>query len=193
MSKRNIKIKDASEQDPAAPCGEDQPANAQAPRSGEVEQDAEPATDPQTDLEAELAKLNERLLRVSADYQNYVRRSQQNVTDARDQQLMQVARALITVLDHFDRAIEVDLETANSESVLDGMKIVRNELLATLDRFGVQRLEVSAGDAFDPTRHEALMRQSAEGIESSHVVTQLQPGYMLGDKTLRAAQVSVAE
>jgi len=113
MSKRKIKIKDTSEQAPEAPCGEGQPANAQAPCGGEVEQDAgsaKPATDQQADLEAELAQLNERLLRVSADYQNYVRRSQQNVTDARDQQLMQVARALVTVLDHFDRAIEVDLK-----------------------------------------------------------------------------------
>ena len=196
MSKRKIKIEDAAEQDPTAPCGDDQPDNTQAPRDDEIEQDAESTestTDPQTDLETEMAQLNERLLRVSADYQNYVRRSQQNVTDARDQQLMQVARALVTVLDHFDRALEVDLETASAESVLDGMKIVRNELLATLDRFGVQRLEVHPGDAFDPTRHEALMRQPAEGIESSHVVAQLQPGYMLGDKTLRAAQVSVAE
>ena len=144
-------------------------------------------------LRGELDQVNQRLLRVSADYQNFVRRAQQNLADARRQQVMDIAKALVTVLDHFDRALEVDVENTAAQSLLDGVQIVRDELLRTLEQFGVARLEVNAGDPFDPNRHEALMRQAAEGVEADHVVAQLQPGYILDDKTLRPAQVSVAE
>ena len=71
--------------------------------------------------------------------------------------------------------------------------IVRDELLKALSRFGVKRLEVAAGELFDPTRHEAMMRQASDEIDSNHVTSQLQPGYTLGDKTIRPAKVSVAE
>ena len=144
-------------------------------------------------LQKELGKVNARLLRVSADYQNYVRRSHQNVTNARDEQMIGVAKALVTVLDQFDRAIEVNCDETTTMSLLEGVKIVRDELLHALERFGVERLEVKCGEEFDPTRHEALMRQSAEDMDANHVVAQLQPGYLLGDKTIRPAQVSVAE
>ena len=160
--------------------------------------DAEATTDatPEQRLEAvqaELDELNARFFRVSADYQNYVRRAQQNVGDARAQQLMDVARALLGVLDNFDRALEVDPEATAAGAVLEGMQIVHDELLKKLEQFGVERVEVCAGDEFDPNRHEALLRQSVEGIEPNHVVAQLQPGYVLGDKVIRPAKVSVGE
>ena len=149
--------------------------------------------DPFTSLQKDRDEVHARLLRVSADYQNYVRRSGQNISAARDQMLMDMAKALITVMDHFDRALEVDIESTSAQNLLDGMQIVRDELLRALERFGIQRLNVRTGDVFDPTRHEALMRQATEGVETDCVAAQLQPGYTLGDKTVRPAQVTVAE
>lgn len=143
-------------------------------------------------LQKKYNELHERLLRVSADYQNYVRRSVQNIATAKDQQLIDIAKGLITVLDHLDRALEADPQKTTSESLLEGVQIVREELLKALEQFGVKRLNVDMGEPFDPTCHEALMRQGAEGIESNHVVSQIQPGYMLNEKTLRAAKVTVS-
>ena len=157
---------------------------------------SDPPMSDQEQIEAlrdEVEQLNNRWLRVSADYQNFVRRSHQNLMDARQQQTMDMAKALVTVLDHFDLALEVDLESTSTLTLMDGVKIVRDELLRTLERFGVVRIEVNSGDEFDPTRHEALMRQSADGVGANQVVAQLQPGYVLDDKTLRPAQVSVSE
>ena len=144
-------------------------------------------------LRDELEQANQRLLRVSADYQNFVRRAQQNLTDACQQQVMDMTKALVTVLDHFDRTLEVDVENIAGQSLLEGVQIVRDELLRTFEQFGVVRLEVNVGDVFDPNRHEALMRQAGEVVEANHVVAQLQPGYILNEKTLRPAQVSIAE
>lgn len=174
----------------------------EAAAEGATQEPAAPQADQQQPLTPEqeiqnqrdeLEQVNQRLLRVSADYQNFVRRAQQNLADARRQQVMDMAKALVTVLDHFDRALEVDVEDIAAQGLLDGMQIVRDELLRTLEQFGVARLEVNAGDAFDPNRHEALMRQADADVEANHVVAQLQPGYMLNGRTLRPAQVSVAE
>ncbi len=144
-------------------------------------------------LQRERDELESKLLRAMADYQNYARRAEQNVVAAREQQLMAVAKSLITVLDHFDRALEVDPEKTSTRDLLKGVTIVRDELMRALQSFGIERLDVQSGEPFDPNRHEALMRQPSEEVESNHVTSQFQPGYQLKDKTIRPAQVSVAE
>lgn len=144
-------------------------------------------------LEQEISELNSRLLRAHADYQNAVRRGQLNVTEARQQQIRDVALPLVSVIDHFDRAMEVDVESVSAASVLQGVQIVRDELLRSLEGFGVKRIEAEVGAEFDPHLHEALMQQPSEEIPSQHIVTELQPGYRLGERTLRPAKVIVAQ
>lgn len=143
-------------------------------------------------VQAERDELESKLLRVSADYQNFARRAQQNVESAVEQKLMDIARGLATVLDHFDRALEGQ-DQGEAAGVLQGVTMVHDELLSTLKRFGVERMDVEPGTEFDPNQHEALMRQPSDEIESNHVTMQMQPGYMLGDKVIRPAQVGVAE
>jgi len=144
-------------------------------------------------LRAERDELEARLLRVSADYQNFVRRSTQNTTDACRQQLMQLIKALLTPLDQFDHALAIDTEKTTTEDFIGGVRIVRDELLKVLEQFGIKRVEVKAGDEFDPVCHEALQRIPTEGIESGAVARQLQPAYLLDDKMLRPAKVIVAQ
>ena len=143
-------------------------------------------------LQAERDELESKLLRVSADYQNFARRAQQNVDSAVQQKIMDIARGLVTVMDHFDRALHGHNKD-EADGVLQGVFMVHDELMSTLNRFGIERLDVEPGTEFDPNRHEALMRQPAEGIESNHVTMQMQSGYVLGEKVIRPAQVGVAE
>lgn len=143
-------------------------------------------------LQTERDELESKLLRVSADYQNFARRAQQNVESAVEQKLMDVARGLVVVMDHFDRALEGQSKD-EATGVLQGVMMVHDELLSTLNRFGVERLDVEPGTEFDPNRHEALLRQPSDEIESNHVTMQMQPGYVLGAKVIRPAQVGVAE
>jgi molecular chaperone GrpE len=143
-------------------------------------------------LQTERDELESKLLRVSADYQNFARRAQQNVDSAVEQKIMDMARGLATVMDHFDRALEGHNKD-EAEGVLQGVFMVHDELLATLNRFGIERLDVQPGTEFDPNRHEALMRQPSDEIDSNHVTMQMQPGYVLGEKVIRPAQVGVAE
>lgn len=150
------------------------------------------AQDPLSKLQAERDELESKLLRVSADYQNFVRRAQQNTQAAAEQKLVDIARGLVTVLDHFDRALDVDTQ-GEPAGLVQGVTMVRDELLATLKRFGIERVEVKPGDEFDPNRHEALMRQPSDDVQSNHITMQMQPGYVLGEKVIRPAQVGVAE
>ncbi len=144
-------------------------------------------------LQTKNDELEQRILRVSADYQNYARRAQQNVENAQRQKLLDIARGLVATLDHFDRALGVDPESTTVSDLFGGVSSIRDELLKALQSFGIQRLDVEAGEEFDPNRHEALMRQPSQDIDSNHIVMQLQPGYLVGDRVVRAAQVAVAE
>lgn len=149
--------------------------------------------DPLAACQTERDGFEQRLLRVSADYQNYVRRSEQNLQNTHQQALIGMAKAMLTPLDHFEHALDVDPTTTTAEALLQGVQIVRDELVKALDQFGVQRLDVSPGDEFDPNRHEALVRQPAPGIEDGRIAAQLQPGYTLGQTTLRPAKVAIAQ
>ena len=167
----------------------DQPDNVtEAPESAGSATDDAAAV-----LQRERNEFESKYLRTMADYQNLARRAQQNEVVAREQAIMQMARQLVTVLDHFDHALVVDPEKTAAGDVLKGVVIVRDELLRALQQFGVSRLDVQPGEPFDPNRHEAMMRQPHDEMETDQVIMQLQPGYVLAGKTLRPAKVSVAE
>ncbi len=141
----------------------------------------------------EMDDLRNQLLRSAADYQNMVRRCQQNIAEARDQAVFDLAKSLVNVIDHFDRALAVDLEKTSAQSLLEGMTMVRDEFLKALEKFGIHRIQVQPGDEFDPKLHQALLQQPAEGIPANHVAVQLEPGYAMGSRTVRPAKVAVAK
>jgi len=169
---------------------QDQQTPDQAPENATAGQQP---VDEVNKLKADLEEANQRILRISADYQNFVRRSQANVETARQQQLMDVARSLLNVLDHFDRALEVDVQKVSAESLQQGVQIVRDELLSTLERFNIRVQAITPGDEFVPGKHEAIMQQEVEGMEPGKVAMVLQKGYELGDIALRPAKVSVSK
>jgi molecular chaperone GrpE len=146
-----------------------------------------------TVLRRERDEFESKYLRAAADMQNYMRRTGQNMIHAQQDQLRSIGGSLVVVLDHFDNALQVDPKKTDAADVLKGVRIVRDELLTALERFGIRRLDVAEGEEFDPNRHEAVMRQVKDGVESDHVVMQVQPGYMLDDMTLRPAKVTIAE
>ncbi len=164
-----------------------------APPPNGTGQTQSPAEQELARLADERDQLHQRLMRVSADYQNYVRRAQQNAEQVRDQTTADLVKALLTVLDHFDHALGAgEKEEVSARDLLTGVRMVRDELLKTLESFGVERVDVRPGEPFNPNRHNAMMQQEAEGIESQHVVSQMQPGYSLGNRVIRPAKVAVA-
>jgi molecular chaperone GrpE len=185
---RNDKAADRNDQ--PQPPEEEQ---AQSELEAEANTDAGPEDDALAALEKQHAALNDKYLRLAADYQNFQRRSQQNVAQAREMQAMSIARDLLSVLDHFDNALAVDPEKSTASDLFKGVTIVRDELLRTLASHGIERIEAEPGEEFDPNRHEALMHQASEEHESGSVAQQLQPGYVMQGKTLRPVKVAVVQ
>ncbi|HEX2836835.1 MAG TPA: nucleotide exchange factor GrpE [Phycisphaerales bacterium] len=147
-------------------------------------------------MEAELEAAKGRAVRVMADFQNFQRRAAQNEQTARQSGVSAVATSVVGVIDHFDMALTQDPAKASAQQIIDGVKVIREELLRSLTRHGVTLIQPQANDEFHPGQHEAIMQQPADGVEPGRIVACFQTGYALqeGDtqRILRPAKVSVA-
>jgi molecular chaperone GrpE len=140
-------------------------------------------------LEREIADLKEARLRALADLQNTARRGVENEGRARSQGVMGAARAIFPVLDHVDLALQQKGLTA--EQAAQALAMLREELARSLEKVGVERIDPKVGEAFDPGVHEAVMKQTVEGVEPGCVSMAFQSGYRLGESVLRPAKVAV--
>lgn len=169
---------------------------AEAPESPEAAE-AEGTEQRLVELEEELARFrdeaqdaNDRALRILAEFDTYRRRNEKERATAADRAAADVLRELLEVADNFDRALE-HIDDDVPESFVDGMRLVARSLHDILDRRGIERME-SIGKEFDPEFHEALSSLPDGEAEPNTVLSEVQPGYLLGDKVLRPAKVIVA-
>jgi len=162
--------------------------------SGEMEQIelSEEAARFVEELRSELDEAIGARQRALADFANYQRRAIENESRAVHRGVVQVIRAIIPVLDHFDLALHQDPAKLTTEKLMHGVQIVREELTKALEQQNVRTIAPGKGDEFDPQQHEAMMRQEAEGVKPGHIVSALQPGYAIGEMVIRPAKVIVA-
>ncbi|MFM1868236.1 MAG: protein GrpE [Planctomycetota bacterium] len=131
-------------------------------------------------------------LRAQADFANFQRRSIENEARARTGGLVQMTRALMPVLDHFDLALAQDHSKLTVEQMAKSIEMTRTELQKALEQNGIARIDPTPGTPFDPMQHDAVMRQPAEGIAPGCVSMRFQTGWRLGESVLRPAKVAVA-
>ena len=166
------------------------PAGPEAPEA-EVEVSEEAATVIEQ-MQAELVEVVEARKRALADFANYQRRAAENEGRALRSGAADVVRSLLGVLDHFDLALGQDAKQITVEQLVDGVRMVHDDLVKALARHGVKRIQPAEGDEFDPNQHEAMLHQPSDEVEPNHIVSVLQPGYTIGDLVLRPAKVAVA-
>ena len=147
-------------------------------------------------LEAANASLRERLLRALAEVENTRRRAERSVADAREYGVFDFAAELLPVADNLQRAVasaedRID-QTPADAALLEGVRATQRQLLATLGRFGVSRIE-ALGASFDPNFHEAMAEVDDDSSRPRSVVKVLEEGYRIHDRLLRAARVAVAK
>lgn len=135
--------------------------------------------------------LQERLLRMAADHQNFQRRASGNEREARTSATQGVVQSLIPLLDTFEMALTQDPDKVSAQTVLDGVKMLRDEFMRMLSGYGVTPINPSVGDEFNPAEHAAMMQQSADGIEPGHISMSMGIGFKLGDRVVRPAKVAV--
>jgi molecular chaperone GrpE len=149
-------------------------------------------------LEAERTDLKDKLLRLMADMENLRRRTAREIADARSYAVTNFARDMLNVADNVRRAIESvpDDERASAEGsfkgLIDGIDLTERDLLKTLERHGVKKLEPE-GQKFDPNIHQAMFEVPNPDVPNGTVVQVVQSGYVIGDRVLRPALVGVAK
>ena len=164
----------------------------QAEREGGEAEDGE-ATEPEA-LRGELAALQERMVRLQADFDNFRRRALKEREEAHQYGHENLVKDLLASVDNLDRAIEHARKSdgGDFESMLQGVELVQRELIGALANHGVS--EIEAGNvAFDPNVHEAMAQREDDSVPMNTVIEVFQKGYRLRDRLLRPARVVVSK
>jgi molecular chaperone GrpE len=141
----------------------------------------------------EAAEANDKYLRAAADFDNYRKRMQRDLTDFRKYANEQMALELLTVADHLGLALKHAAESGETvQGLREGVELVYKQLCDVLEKFGVTRFSAE-GEPFDPAKHEALMQVAAADVPENTVVQVLQDGYLYHDRVLRHAKVGVSK
>jgi molecular chaperone GrpE len=140
--------------------------------------------------ESAAAPVDDRLLRLAADFENYKKRAarerQEYVAFANERLL----RELLPILDDLERALDAAEEHQEAQ-LEEGVRLVHRSLASLLERQGVK--EISTDGKFDPHVHEALLAQPSDEADQGDVLDVIQKGYKIGDRVVRPARVIVAE
>jgi len=188
------------EQTPA----EDAAAEIEAEASAETQGDAsavEGAGSEVGALEERLAALEqdkkdtyERLLRATADLDNFRKRSRRELDDAKVESRARVLRDILPVIDNLERAVSHAETTATegTQGIIDGVKLVMRQFEQALTKNEVKPVDAE-GQAFDPNIHEAMSQIPTPDAAPGTVIQVLQKGYMIGERLLRPALVVVAK
>ena len=142
--------------------------------------------------QADVDLLNDRLLRLQADFENFRKRMLREKNDLyrlANQDLMQ---ELMPVLDHLELALAATGEGPSADAAfLHGVRLVWEQLLSALGKFGLSPIDAE-GVEFDPNLHEAISHLPSHAVPENGVISQLRRGYRLGERLLRPAQVVVS-
>lgn len=144
-----------------------------------------------TQTQKEAKDMFDRLMRVSADFENYKKRVSREKDDAIKFGNEKAFKEVIPVVDNLRRALQAAPTDEASRLFLDGVKLVSRQLEDALGRFGVVGFD-SFGAPFDPARHEAVGSRPDAAIPAQHVAEEYQRGFMLHDRLLRPALVIVS-
>ncbi len=166
-------------------------------RAPEPDQTQTGAPDELSGLKAEVAELKDRLLRALAESENTRRRSEREKTDASLYAVTKFARDMLAVADNLGRALEAFPPDARANAsaqikgVLEGIEATQRNLQSTLERHGVRMIDAT-GARFDPNLHQAIAEVPGDGKPAGAIVSVVQTGYVIGDRLLRPAMVTVA-
>ncbi|MCO5053391.1 MAG: nucleotide exchange factor GrpE [Verrucomicrobiae bacterium] len=180
------------------PSATETPSAAPIPPAGASAPETAPLTPEQlADLEARAAKAQEhwdRLLRATADFENFKKRAQREKQEAIRYANESLLEKIMPILDAFEKATSA-AQTAGPgdlKALREGVAMIHAQLKNTLTEAGLEEVD-AAGKPFDPTVHEAISQQDSETVADGHVLQQLRKGYKLRERLLRPAMVIVAK
>ncbi|XP_062222793.1 uncharacterized protein LOC133921783 isoform X2 [Phragmites australis] len=145
-----------------------------------------------TVLDAELATQRERILRISADFDNFRKRTESEKLNMMTNVQGEVVESLLPVLDNFERAkTQIKVETEEQKKINNSYQSIYKQFIEILNSLGVEGVE-TVGKPFDPMLHEAIMREESVEYEEGIIIQEFRKGFKLGERLLRPAMVKVS-
>lgn len=159
-------------------------------------QNAEEAAIPEVEnplekAEKELAEVQNKLLYLQADYQNYRRRMIKELADARQVGIIGTLDPFLRVADFLGMADTAAKQSDNIDAIRQGLAMILNEFNKAFEDLGVKKLD-SIGKPFDPDKQEAVMQEASDTVPEGMVIKEWCPAYMMGERCIRAAKVVVS-
>ena len=139
-----------------------------------------------------LQESEEKVLRLAADFENSKKRLEREREISLKYAEENILKELLPGIDNIERAMDQGQEAHNMESLLHGVELTRDGLLATLEKYGVKAID-SIGQPFDPNIHEALAMEETDAMEPNMVLREFQKGYVYRDRLLRPSKVVVSK
>jgi molecular chaperone GrpE len=143
------------------------------------------------ELEKEVNANYDRFLRVTADFDNYKKRTLREMSDLRKYANENILKDMLSVADNLQRAVESGLKDDSSkDKLLEGVQITLKDVLQMLEKYGVKEFD-SKGEFFNPAFHQAMMQEQTDKYPDNTILNELQKGYTIHDRLLRPAMVVV--
>ena len=130
-------------------------------------------------------------MRLQAEMEILRNRTTREMNEERRYACLSVMRDLLPVIDNIDRAIEASGQTDEAASLLEGFKLVRQQLVSLLEQHNCKRIE-DVGHPFDPQYHEAILQQPSEEQPNGHILMVTEVGYLLHDRVVRPSKVIIS-
>ncbi len=163
-----------------------------ASKKGNVSKKAKPKKEGIKELRAQLESEKDRVLRLSAEIENYQKRKQRELDDFKKFANETVFKQFLGVVDNLERAIQSSKETSDENGLISGVELTHKEILRLFETFAVKTVEAE-NKPFDPNFHQAVTQEETDKVPENTVTTVLQKGYLLHDRLIRPSMVVVSK
>ena len=143
------------------------------------------------DYEAIIKDLNDKYLRLAAEFENYKKRTAREFAELVKSANKELLLELLPTIDHFALALEAEANHNNPDALKKGLELIEKDMREFLSKMAVEEIE-TVGKEFDPSIHEAVMQVPNDEYEEGIIIGETQKGYMLGGKILRPAKVIIS-
>ncbi|MBN1892137.1 MAG: nucleotide exchange factor GrpE [Clostridiales bacterium] len=204
MSKRPHSNAERKDNDPSVKGrSEEQKADEKAVSSPSEEVKADPDSVKETkktirssredQLKTEISELNDRYVRLLAEYDNYRKRTQKERESLYADAIADVAKEWLPIIDNVERAMCFSIEDSHetAQKVADGVKMIHRQIMEVFDKFGIEEIPCEEGGCFDPNLHEAVLHSEDGELGEQCIAQVFQKGYRTADRIIRHSMVKV--
>lgn len=144
------------------------------------------------ELKDQVEAEKDRALRLSAEFENYKKRTQRETNDFKKFANESIFRQLLSVVDNLERAISAAEENSEESALFEGVKLTHKDIIKLFETFNVKSVNAD-NESFDPNFHQAVTQEETDEFPDNTVTKVLQKGYLLHDRLIRPAMVVVSK